>query len=542
MKKKFIILVIAAITISLLGLIGIQLYWINNAVAVKEVNFDRGVSEAVGRAVHKFNQLELTRKMLLQREKGQQMNELFHILDSLNHQYYQQMVLQQSQYNYQDSIHLHSGQGIQLYASESDDPFFQWLDSSIFDNFSQRPTNQGYLPSQGNLLYEDPVAAFFERSRMINDLFDNMFANRYRFQLSSNENIHILDSLLVNEFQSHGIKTPYEFGIFNPVMNALTVEKTGQHSQQLLQSQYIYSLFPNDIFLNPDYLLIYFPDQKQYILSQMHAMLGTSALFILIIISSFTFTIMTVIRQKKLSLMKTDFINNMTHELKTPISTISLACQALSDQEINKSEVLYQSYINMINEENKRLGLMTEKVLQTALIEKGRLKLSASGLDVHDLIGDAIRKIGLQVEAKGGKITTNLNAKYSYIRADKVHLTNVFFNLLDNANKYTPVKPNIHVSTENVSNGVVVHVEDNGIGISRANHKKIFDNLYRVSTGNIHDVKGFGLGLSYVKSITEKHGGWVRVTSEPKKGSRFSVFIPFGLNGNQKKDLTDQQT
>ena len=542
MKKRFIILVITAITISLLGLVSIQLYWINNAISVKEVNFDRGVSEAVGRAVHKFNQIELTRKMLLQREKGQQLNELFHMLDSLNHQYYQQMVLQQSQYTYHDSIHAPSDQGMQFYAADSDDAFFQWLDSSIFDNFNPRPGNRGYLPNRGNLMQEDPVAAFFERSRMINDLFDNMFTNRYQFQLSSGENTHILDSLLVNEFQSHGIKTTFEFGIFNPVMNMLTAEKTGQHSQQLLQSQYIYSLFPNDIFLNPDYLLIYFPDQKQYILSQMNAMLATSTLFILIIISSFAFTIMTVIRQKKLSLMKTDFINNMTHELKTPISTISLACQAPSDQEVNKSEVLYQSYINMIDEENKRLGSMTEKVLQTALIEKGRLRLNATGLDVHDLIWDAIRKIGLQVEAKGGRINTNLDAKYSFIKADKVHLTNVFFNLLDNANKYTPVKPNIHVSSENASNGIVIHVEDNGIGISRANHKKIFDNLYRVSTGNIHEVKGFGLGLSYVKSITEKHGGWVKVTSEPKKGSRFSVFIPFGLNGLQANQLSDQQT
>lgn len=275
---------------------------------------------------------------------------------------------------------------------------------------------------------------------------------------------------------------------------------------------------------------MYFPGQKSYLLSQTNAMLVTSSLFILVVITSFAYTILAFIRQKKLSVMKNAFINNMTHELKTPISTISLACQALKDQDVSKSESIYQSYISMIHEENHRLGVMTEKVLQTAVIENGKLRLNRSGLDVHDLLNDVISKISLQVEAKQGQISKNFGARYSFIEADKLHLTNVFVNLLDNANKYSPNKPVIVVSTENTQMGITVHVEDNGIGISRANQKRVFENLYRVPTGNIHDVKGFGLGLWYVKAIVEKHGGQVAIQSELKKGSRFSVTIPIGFN------------
>ncbi|MFO7998964.1 MAG: HAMP domain-containing sensor histidine kinase [Bacteroidales bacterium] len=534
MKKRFIFLVIISITISLLGLIGIQLYWIRNAVSVKEVNFDRGVSEAVSRAIYKFNKMELTRKAMVQRERGQQMNSLFQMLDSLNRVHYQQMVAQQptaADHFLTDTLNPVFWQEFQMNINLQGDVGINPADT--LQGQALPPSTgggRGYLPGPDQRAQEDPSSIFFSRSRIINDLFDDMFSNRYALQISAEETTKTLDSLLGNELQGHGIKTKYEFGVFNPVMNTLTSEKTGEYSDNLLQSPYFFSLFPNDIFLNPDYLLLYFPEQQRYIFSQMNAMLATSTLLIFIIISSFAFTILTVIRQKKLSIMKNDFINNMTHELKTPISTISLACQALSDKDVQKSEDLYQSYINVIDDENKRLGHMTEKVLQTALIEKGRINLNKTGMDVHELILDTIRKIGLQVESRSGTINTDLQAAYPFLKADKVHLANVFFNLLDNANKYAPVNPRIRVSTENSSHGILVHVEDNGIGISRANQKKIFDNLYRISTGNIHDVKGFGLGLSYVKAIVEKHGGWVAVSSELKKGSRFTVFIPFGFN------------
>ncbi len=535
MKRRFIILVIIAISISLLGLLGIQLYWIRNAVAIKEINFDRGVSEASTRAISKFNKHELTRRIIREQDRHQHISQLGHMLDSLNRRYYDQFFARQHDQTprVDASGMLWQDINIQLREQFGQGAGMSTYDTTlVFGDHRQPGLEAGYLPESMRYANQDPMSAFFERSKIVSDLFEELFSTRYTFKVSDKESIAALDSLLSNELQNQGIKTPYDFGIYNPVKHTLVTEKTGDHSDQLLQSQYAYHLFPNDLFVNPEYLLLHFPQQERYILSQMNAMLGASIVLLIIIISSFAFTIFTIFRQKKLSVMKNDFINNMTHELKTPISTISLACQALSDQDVQKSETLYQSYINVINEENERLGMLTERVLQTALIEKARIRLSITGIDIHTLIENAIQKINLQVKAKHGKIETSLDAASSYIRGDKVHLTNVISNLLDNANKYSPHTPKITVSTENTTKGIMIHVEDQGVGISRANQKKIFDNLYRVSTGNVHDVKGFGLGLSYVKAIVEKHGGHITLESEPMKGSRFTVFIPFGYDGS----------
>jgi two-component system phosphate regulon sensor histidine kinase PhoR len=538
MKKRFIFLLIVAITVSLLGLVGIQIYWIRNAVSVKEANFDRGVSEAVIKAINKFNKIEMARKILLQQERSAQMSQYYQMLDSLNREYYDAIIGSgNNSEESPDSGNIYSQESFHFSITEHENGRkIRTFDTSYVRESILEQGIAGYAPSPARIIPEDPVRMFFDRSKFINDLFEDLFSTQYPFQISGEESVKTLDSLLNAELKTQGIKTEFDFAVFNPFYNSVVAQKTGKNIPELLQSPYYFNLYPNDIFINPEYLHIYFPKQQSYILAQTNAMLITSSVFIMLIISSFAFTMFTIIRQKKLSVMKNDFINNMTHELKTPISTISLACQALKDQDIGKSEDLYQSYIKMIDEENQRLGLMTEKVLQTALIEKGKLRLNRTGLDVHDLINEAIRKISLQVEAKHGNISSNLNAQYNFIEADKVHLTNVFVNLLDNANKYSPTSPNINVSTENTSRGILVHVQDKGIGISKANQKKIFENLYRVSTGNIHDVKGFGLGLSYVKAIVEKHGGYISLESELKKGSRFSVFIPFGFDDHQKND------
>jgi two-component system, OmpR family, phosphate regulon sensor histidine kinase PhoR len=219
----------------------------------------------------------------------------------------------------------------------------------------------------------------------------------------------------------------------------------------------------------------------------------------------------------------------MTHEFKTPISTVSLACEVLNDPDVSKTDELVHSYIDIISQENKRLGVLAEKILQTAILEKGQLNLRKENTDLHSVISDVIRKISIQIEIRDGNITTDFRATNPLIMADKVHITNVINNLLDNANKYTPKKPVIVVSTADHENGILLSIRDNGIGISKANQKKIFDKLYRVPTGDVHNVKGFGLGLSYVKFIVDKHGGEVSVDSEPGRGSTFRVWLPSGL-------------
>jgi two-component system phosphate regulon sensor histidine kinase PhoR len=273
--------------------------------------------------------------------------------------------------------------------------------------------------------------------------------------------------------------------------------------------------------------MIYFPNERGYLIGQMSDLLAISIILILIIIFSFTYTILTIYRQKRISEMKNDFINNMTHEFKTPISTISLACQALKDQDVNKTTEIYDAYIGVIGEENVRLGAMAEKILQSAVLEKRQIELKKEWFDLHEVIRDVVSKIGIQVQIKDGSINSSLKAEPSEIYADKVHITNVINNLLDNANKYTPQKPQIRISTMTVNTGVMISIEDNGIGISKKNQKKIFDKLYRVPMGNLHDFKGFGLGLSYVKVILEYHKGSVSLESELKKGTKFDVFLPY---------------
>ena len=225
--------------------------------------------------------------------------------------------------------------------------------------------------------------------------------------------------------------------------------------------------------------------------------------------------------------MKNDFINNMTHEFKTPISTISLACEALGDNDVIRSGDLSGNYINIIREENKRLAGMAEKILQTAVLEKGQLKIKKEKIDLHSVITEVIKNIRIQVEIKDGVLIKNFSASRSFLEGDKVHLTNLVYNLLDNANKYSPRKPVIRISTENSSGGIIMTIEDNGIGISKTDQKKIFEKLYRVPTGNIHEVRGFGLGLSYVKAIVEEHNGKISLESEVGKGSTFKVYLPF---------------
>ncbi len=539
MKKRIIILLIVTISLSLIGLISIQLYWIKNAISVKEVNFDRGVSEAVSSAIYKYNKIELANKFFNKRVQNQQFDQFYNILDSLNRLQYQKLFSGENAA--ENNIH-NEDEAYQSQWSENRGGFF--ISRTITENVEHHsdtsfyagsmagpPTGEGYAKrSTTSNIEESSFRVFRERTKIINDFFDDLFHNRASINLPNDVRQSVLDSLINRELQNNGINTEYDFGIYNPVLNTISAEKNGKHSEKILKEGYVFSLYPNDIFTHPESLLIYFPNKTRYVLSTLNVMLGISTIFIFIIIFSFVFIIFTLIRHKKLSVMKNDFINNMTHELKTPISTISLACQALHDKDVQKTDKLFNSYVNMINEENKRLGTMTEKVLQTALIDKGKLKLNFTGIDMHEIVENAIEKISLQLKNRQGEIKKQLNAECTYLEGDKVHIANVIFNLLDNAIKYTKNNPYIIVTTDNTEQGVLISIKDNGVGIGKAHQKKIFENLYRISTGNIHDVKGFGLGLSYAKNVVELHNGYIDLESEINKGSTFTIFLPFGFN------------
>jgi len=246
----------------------------------------------------------------------------------------------------------------------------------------------------------------------------------------------------------------------------------------------------------------------------------------LIIIFSFSATILIIFKQKRLAEIKSDFVSNMTHELKTPISTISLAAQMLNDKSIPVERKNFTYLGGVIADESKRLGLQVEKVLQIAIFEKTKLKLKLKEIDLHQIIDKVASNFSIQIDNAGGKLQCELNAPDPICNADEVHITNIIINLLDNALKYRNGQPNIILSTHEATNGIIIAVKDNGIGISHDNLKRIFDQFYRVHTGNVHNVKGFGLGLSYVKKITESHGGKIWVESILGEGSVFSIYLP----------------
>jgi two-component system phosphate regulon sensor histidine kinase PhoR len=292
-------------------------------------------------------------------------------------------------------------------------------------------------------------------------------------------------------------------------------------------SEFKVKLFPNDIFSSNDFLVIYFPDKYNFILRKTWITLLASVLLIAIILYCFVYAVATLVKQKKLSEMKNDFINNMTHELKTPIATVALTCEALEDPDIKKDERLLQRYISVIRDENKRLGKQVEKVLQIASLDKKDFKLNLKELNVHQVIENAVDHLSLQIHNREGVLDKEFKATSPVLLADELHLTGIIYNLIDNAIKYSSNSPKIKISTEDAEHGILIKVKDHGQGISKDQLSKIFEKFYRIPTGNVHDVKGFGLGLAYVKTITEAHRGRIDVKSVLGEGTEFTIFLPY---------------
>ncbi len=368
------------------------------------------------------------------------------------------------------------------------------------------------------------------------DIFKALEAKQIRSTIPIDERIHLptLDKLLKMEFQDRGINIFYSYGIFSNTSNGfiaynnhfLIPEENQIAFSSLKNSKYQVNLFSTDIY-SPGKLAIVFPGKERYIWEGLWNILLLSLLFVAVILGCFAYTITVIFRQKKLSEMKTDFINNMTHEFKTPIATISLAADSITNATIISNPDKVRRFADIIKQENKRMNGQVEKVLQMALIERDTMKLNFSSIDLHEVIHQAIGNISLQVEKKDGRVSSNLSAERPVIEGDSNHISNIINNLLDNANKYSPEKPEIVVSTRNVSNGVEITVADNGIGMTKEAKKRIFEKFYRVHTGNLHDVKGFGLGLAYVKTMVTAHKGSIDVKSELGKGSSFIIFLPF---------------
>jgi signal transduction histidine kinase len=285
-------------------------------------------------------------------------------------------------------------------------------------------------------------------------------------------------------------------------------------------------LFPNDLFQKPDLLLVHFDGQKAHVFKSLSWLMAGSLLFTLIIILASGASFVVMIRQKRISDIKTDFINNMTHEFKTPIATISIAADSINNPRVLAEPETIRSFTRIIKEENNRMNTRVEQVLQMALLDSRDFRLRPALIDLNELIGQVIQHFRLQIERRGGTINFESGANHAIVLADEDHIRNLILNLLDNANKYSVESPAIRIFTYNKPGKVFMGVEDHGIGMSGEVQRRIFDKFYRVTTGNIHNIKGFGLGLSYVKAIILAHHGEIQVRSEPGKGSLIEIGLP----------------
>lgn len=334
-----------------------------------------------------------------------------------------------------------------------------------------------------------------------------------------------LDSLLSEEFNGMDITSEYLWGVIDPASGISFAGHNGASKNLIISSGHKISL--SCLYKSEQLMLsVYFPHENKALLMKIIPWMLLSLLFILMVVFAFTYMIFSFMRQKKLSEIKSDFVNNMTHELKTPISTISLATEILMKKPESLPEEKSRKYIRMIYDENQRLKQQVEQVLEMAVLEKGVFNFELTEFDAHKVIEDCIQRFELPVRNAKGKIAYNPGAAESILKADLNHFQHMVCNLLDNGIKYSAVSPEITITTKNSGDNLVITFEDKGIGISHQNQKLIFEKLYRVPTGNLHNVKGFGIGLYYVKTIVEAFGGSIKVQSELNKGSNFEVYIP----------------
>lgn len=334
-----------------------------------------------------------------------------------------------------------------------------------------------------------------------------------------------LDSLLREEFGGMEITREYAWGVYNPATKTLFAGDAGDYKKQVVNSRHCVSL--SCLYRSEQLLLgVYFPGERGFLWRKIVPWLLLSLTLLIVMISAFSYMIFSILRQKKLSEMKTDFVNNMTHEFKTPISTISLASEMLLNPRVYESPERTRRYASIIFDENLRLKHQVDQVLQIAVLDTGEYRLRLRNFDAHETIGTCLKSFELTVRDKGGFLKFKPGAATSILFADESHFINMINNLLDNAAKYSASYPEIMVVTRNNNGMFVVEVRDKGIGISAENQKHIFRKLYRVPTGNVHDVKGFGLGLYYVKTMAEALHGFVSVKSEPRKGSIFEIHLP----------------
>lgn len=498
-----ILIVVMTVAISLL--IVVQMTIISNAVKIKEDQFGQVVKRCLMQVSARLEQEEI--KQIITQQQAQRFGFQSGAIPENG-------VINQKQYSFSISM-TQSKDGTyhgQASYSESD---------TVIKNPIQNPAAFKIL-SEFNDLDQPFYLDFHDK----NSIFQAQMAMANR-PVEERIDSKYLEALLMQEFKINGIDLAYEYVVksYNKGEEKTILSSVNYKNNR--KSEHQTPLFTNDLgWQKPIYLKVYFPFGQRHFFQNAGFMVVPTILLVILIIGVFAYTIIIILRQKKLSIVKNDFINNMTHELKTPISTISLASQMLRDNTVSSTAGTIERISGVIYDESKRLSMQVEKVLQMAVFNEGRLKMKFKTFDIHEVITTVVQNFEIRVHSVNGEITLQKDATKCTIYGDQVHITNVLFNLLDNAVKYSNDTPTIEVCTEDKKDGIMISVKDNGIGIAKEHQKQIFERFFRVPTGNVHNVKGFGLGLHYVHKIIEAHNGTISVESAIGKGTKFMVYFP----------------
>lgn len=513
-KRKFIGLILLMV-ISLGGIIWVQVTWIGNAIKVQSDQFDFFVINSLRNTARS---MESSRRMNFLNQRvvsGYSAAPQLQGLGATQGSFSGSLRIESSSSSDQDSVEI-------VVATNNNPPVRMKVPRGAAGATVQQEVRIG---SDEYIQWMQRSAGEFQS--MSNQLVTEMFAWEKELTVDKDE----LNRTLKSELTASGIETPFEFAIIRGDTLSDGIWSKVK-DKDFKNSPYQVTLFSEGLLRKGETVAVVFPYKTNYVLGSIGFVLGGSVLFSLIIISTFALSLWFIITQKKISEMKSDFINNMTHEFKTPIATISLAADTIANSRVISDEEKVRHFVGMIKKENSRMNRQVESILQIATLDKHEMEFDFSETDLHEVITQAIDTVEIQVTERGGVINRHLDAVRSVVTGDAEHLRNLVHNLLDNANKYSEGAPEITVRTSDNDNGFMLSVEDRGIGMSRAVQSRVFERFYRETTGNIHNVKGFGLGLNYAKAITDAHGGTITVESEPGKGSQFSVFIPF--NGESR--------
>jgi len=519
MSKRIFVLLVVLMGVALMGIIAIQIFWIKSSIKMREEQFSTNVRFALSEVSENIRKREFQDNVVklspmldsLQKSNKANVKEFFFKqIDTIKNEIFtfRQSILENSYKSQISPFEVDSLSFKTLLSKEETQIEKIEFDSKDFTDLSpkDRIVKIGRLDRYDKLVFEN----YFKNVISRTPIYDRVGNNEIRFNLD-------------NELLARNITTPFEYGVYD---GDLVTKVKSKGFKEKVGYTYKVPLFLNKNG-NSDYdLYVTFPKKKSYILATISKILMISALFVLILIVAFGSALYQIIEQKKLSEIKTDFINNMTHEFKTPIATINLAVDSIKNPKIIGDQEKVKRYADMIRHENKRMHAQVENVLQISKLEKNQLDLDMDVVDVHELIGEAIIHVELIISDRKGYIKNHFEASLAEVMGSQFHMLNVFTNILDNAIKYTEGEPKIDIYTENAGNSIIIKIADQGIGMNKTIQRKVFNKFFREQTGNIHNVKGHGLGLSYVKSIIEKHNGSIFVESEKGKGSTFIVKLP----------------